>query len=297
MADSKPSLAVPEFNEYLKEIRDSSYNSLVISAEIVPVLNEKYAPVYDKIVSYNNQIDNSKGDISKLKAIKSELAFRYDIPNRQYISEQVNRYIKKIEIKEYTFKLEKDSIISNPQLSSLIQAVIPGTDLANGDIQKVKPFKLLDITRDACDLSVKRLKNISLPTKGTKILNYSNTYKQTMSIDIETYRLKAQEAIEYVFVKEYHNSLGIPMPIVKMLLPDDANYSTGQYYITIDKTWQIHLNFGKLPISYHEFQNEVKVLTRHEIEHYMCCPFDVITHFRMLKELEMFIISISLILV
>lgn len=145
---------------------------------------------------------------------------------------------------------------------------------------------MLDITRDACDLSVKRLKNISLPTKGTKILNYSNTYKQTMSIDIETYRLKAQEAIEYVFVKEYHNSLGIPMPIVKMLLPDDANYSTGQYYITIDKTWQIHLNFGKLPISYHEFQNKVKVLTRHEIEHYMCCPFDVITHFRMLKRIR-----------
>lgn len=107
-----------------------------------------------------------------------------------------------------------------------------------------------------------------------------------MSIDIETYRLKAQEAIEYVFVKEYHNSLGIPMPIVKMLLPDDANYSTGQYYITIDKTWQIHLNFGKLPISFHEFQNEVKVLTRHEIEHYMCCPFDVITHFRMLKRIR-----------
>ena len=26
-------LSVPEFNEYLKEIRDSSYNSLVISAE------------------------------------------------------------------------------------------------------------------------------------------------------------------------------------------------------------------------------------------------------------------------
>jgi CheY-like chemotaxis protein len=89
-----------------------------------------------------------------------------DIPNRQYISEQVNRYIKKIEIKEYTFKLEKDSIISNPQLSSLIQAVIPGTDLANGDIQKVKPFKLLDITRDACDLSVKRLKKYIFTYQG-----------------------------------------------------------------------------------------------------------------------------------
>ena len=104
-----------------------------------------------------------------------------------------------------------------------------------------------------------------------------------MVVDLETYKTKAQEAIEYVFSSEYHNSLGIPMPEVQMLLADDENYSTGQYYITIDKTWQIHLNFGKLPISYKEFQDEVKVLTRHEIEHYMCCPFDVITHLRMLK--------------
>ena len=100
---------------------------------------------------------------------------------------------------------------------------------------------------------------------------------------VETYKTKAQEAIEYVFSSEYHNSLGIPMPEVQMLLADDENYSTGQYYITIDKTWQIHLSFGKLPVSYKEFQDEVKVLTRHEIEHYMCCPFDVITHLRMLK--------------
>ena len=104
-----------------------------------------------------------------------------------------------------------------------------------------------------------------------------------MVVDLETYKTKAQEAIEYVFSSEYHNSLGIPMPEVQMLLADDENYSTGQYYITIDKTWQIHLNFGKLPVSYKEFQDEVKVLTRHEIEHYMCCPFDVITHLRMLK--------------
>lgn len=104
-----------------------------------------------------------------------------------------------------------------------------------------------------------------------------------MVVDLEIYKTKAQEAIEYVFSSEYHNSLGIPMPEVQMLLADDENYSTGQYYITIDKTWQIHLNFGKLPVSYKEFQDEVKVLTRHEIEHYMCCPFDVITHLRMLK--------------
>lgn len=97
------------------------------------------------------------------------------------------------------------------------------------------------------------------------------------------YLSKAQEAIEYVYESEYHNSLGIPLPIVELLLADDSRYSTGEYYITINNTWQIHLKFGQLPISYKEFQDEVKVLTRHEVGHYMCCPYDAITQFRMLK--------------
>ena len=104
-----------------------------------------------------------------------------------------------------------------------------------------------------------------------------------MSDNIEIYRDIAIHAVESVFESEYHNTLGIPMPQIKLLMPDDADYITGQYYIMIDDTWQIHLNFGKLPISFKEFEDEVKVLTRHEIEHYMCCPFDVITHLRMLK--------------
>lgn len=104
-----------------------------------------------------------------------------------------------------------------------------------------------------------------------------------MTTNIDIYRDKAIHAIETVFESEYHNTLGIPMPKIQILMPDDADYITGQYYIMIDDTWQIHLNFGKLPISFKEFEDEVKVLTRHEIEHYMCCPFDVITHLRMLK--------------
>ena len=104
-----------------------------------------------------------------------------------------------------------------------------------------------------------------------------------MSDNIEIYQDIAIHAIESVFEGEYHNTLGIPMPQIKIIMPDDADYITGQYYIMIDDTWQIHLNFGKLPISFKEFEDEVKVLTRHEIEHYMCCPFDVITHLRMLK--------------
>ena len=103
--------------------------------------------------------------------------------------------------------------------------------------------------------------------------------------DINKYKELAESAIQEVFVREYHNSLGIPKPQIKMLMPDEVSFSTGEYYITIDETWQIHLNFGKLPISYLEFQQEVKVLTRHEIGHYMCCPYDVITHFRIFSKI------------
>ncbi|KAA6343088.1 hypothetical protein EZS27_009219 [termite gut metagenome] len=104
-----------------------------------------------------------------------------------------------------------------------------------------------------------------------------------MSTNYDVYKQKALDAVREVFVKEYKNSIGIPMPEIDFVLPDSTDYKTGQYYITIDETWQIHLNFGLLPKSYKEFQEEVKVLTRHEIEHYMCCPFDVLTYFRMLK--------------
>jgi len=94
---------------------------------------------------------------------------------------------------------------------------------------------------------------------------------------------KANEVCRNIFEKEYFNSLGIPLPEVKFIQPDSANFKSGEYYIRIGDTWQIHLNFGLLPASLLEFAEEVKVLTRHEVEHYQTCPFDVLTHFRMLK--------------
>lgn len=103
--------------------------------------------------------------------------------------------------------------------------------------------------------------------------------------DNPAYKEQALKAVQDVFVKEYKNSIGIPLPEIKFIFPDSDNYKTGEYYISIDETWQINLNFGLLPTSYKEFQEEVRVLTRHEVGHYMCCPFDIITHFRMLKSI------------
>jgi hypothetical protein len=98
----------------------------------------------------------------------------------------------------------------------------------------------------------------------------------------QLYSQKALEVCQYVFEQEYFNGLGIPLPEIKFIEPDVHNFDTGEYYIRIGETWQIHLNFGLLPKNIAEFAEEVKVLTRHEVEHYNTCPFDVITHFRML---------------
>lgn len=106
-----------------------------------------------------------------------------------------------------------------------------------------------------------------------------------MSDNYENYKAKALEACRRVFQSEYNRSIGIPLPIITLdkYLPGDQNYFSGQYCISVGDTWQIKLDFGKLPPSYKDFQEEVRVIVRHEVEHYMCCPFDVLTHFRMLK--------------
>lgn len=104
-----------------------------------------------------------------------------------------------------------------------------------------------------------------------------------MSANNEVYKEKAIEACKEIFFNEYNRSIGIPLPEIDFILPDSINFQSGEYFIKIGDTWQIHLNFGSLPVSYKDFKEEVKVLTRHEVEHYMCCPYNVITHFRMLN--------------
>ncbi len=99
------------------------------------------------------------------------------------------------------------------------------------------------------------------------------------------YQKIAEDAILEVFQKDYFGLLALPMPKVMFLTKDKDNYRSGEYYISVGNNWQIHLNFGELPKRTKEFKDEVKVLTRHEIEHYQTCPYDVIGQFRMIKRI------------
>lgn len=106
-----------------------------------------------------------------------------------------------------------------------------------------------------------------------------------MEEKLSKYQSIAKEAINEVFQKDYYGLLALPMPEIRFLTKDEENYRSGYYYISIDNNWQIHLNFGELPKKLKDFKEEVKVLTRHEIEHYQTCPYDVIGHLRMIKRI------------
>jgi len=93
----------------------------------------------------------------------------------------------------------------------------------------------------------------------------------------------AKKACQNVFKKEYKGILSLPFPRIQFLTPLDESYNIGKYYITIGNGWQINLNFGKLLLNIKDFSREVKVIVRHEIEHYRTCPFDLLTHFRMVN--------------
>lgn len=89
-------LSQSEFDAFLTEAGSSTYNSLILNVEILPVLKEKYLPVYGRIIDYNKKIDNCE-DKDELKSMKEEMAFTYDIPNRQYLSAKIDIRLKGIE--------------------------------------------------------------------------------------------------------------------------------------------------------------------------------------------------------
>lgn len=103
----KGKLKPDEFNAFVKSIKDDRINFLITKKEIVPILEQSYTPVYPEITLFNDRIDRTN-DIQKLNDIKSELSDRYDIPNRQFLADLIEKKRRKIGselLPKHTFKL------------------------------------------------------------------------------------------------------------------------------------------------------------------------------------------------
>jgi len=91
----KGKLTLKEFNDFVNRIKDDRNNFLITKKEIVPNLEKDYIPVYEEITSINSIIE-STNDIHKLNDVKSELSARYDIPNRQFLADLIEKKRRRI---------------------------------------------------------------------------------------------------------------------------------------------------------------------------------------------------------
>lgn len=103
----KGKLSLIEFQDSVKSIKDDRNNFLITKKDIVPILEQSYVPVYTEIVNYNNKIETIN-NVSELKILKQELSDRYDIPNRQFLADLIEKKRRKIgseSLPKYTLKL------------------------------------------------------------------------------------------------------------------------------------------------------------------------------------------------
>lgn len=145
-------LSQTEFDTFLSEASNSTYNSLILNAEILPVLKEKYLPVYGRIIDYNKKIDFCN-DKDELKSLKEEMAFTYDIPNRQYLSAKIDIRLKGMKMRKSKFILSKENVIANAKLLSSIRVLAPKFEELG--LLKNNDYPIMDITKDECTLSVR----------------------------------------------------------------------------------------------------------------------------------------------
>jgi len=109
----KGKLLLEEFQEFVKTIKQSNNNFLITIKEIVPILEQAYVPVYNEIIGYNKKIEGSQ-NLEELGKLKQELSDRYDIPNRQFLADLIEKERRKIgsqAFSEIKFKISFDNFI------------------------------------------------------------------------------------------------------------------------------------------------------------------------------------------
>jgi MoxR-like ATPase len=156
----KGKLSLPEFQDFVKSIKDDRNNFLITKNEIVPVLEHSYVPIYSEIMSYNLKIHNTN-ELAELNVLKQELSNRYDIPNRQFLADLIEKKRRRIgteSLPKLTLKLPFDTfeeIVRKEciELKSIIHSKFKG----NFNPAYLKTETLSDISESDYGLTMERL--------------------------------------------------------------------------------------------------------------------------------------------
>lgn len=107
-----------EFGEFINDIKQPDKNFLITKKEIVPILEKEYSSVYSEIIKYNTDIER-ENNLDELNSLKIELSKRYDVPNRQFLADLIEKKRKTIgaeSLPERIFKIPFDKFIENVKI-------------------------------------------------------------------------------------------------------------------------------------------------------------------------------------
>ena len=151
--------SIDEFHAYMDKIQSPTYNSLLLLLELIPTLKRNYEPVYAEIVDIKNQIESAR-QMSELKKIQEKLINKYELPNRQYLSNKIGTKLRQLTAKSFSYELSREQILESPPLLSRILSKT-GVDLNNrqSDIKLYKDYVLYDIA-NPCDEYTLKLKKV-----------------------------------------------------------------------------------------------------------------------------------------
>jgi len=116
-------LSPEKFEKYIDEISRTTENFLLIKHSkygILRIIQDEYKPVYHEIIEYNKKIDKASR-LDTLNAIKTELYNRYDIPNRHFLADVIERKRRTIGSKSLTenkFIVEFDGFLEKSKTES-----------------------------------------------------------------------------------------------------------------------------------------------------------------------------------
>lgn len=96
----KGDLSKDEYDKFKTEINDTNQSHLLITMEIKNVLNNEYDAVYDAILEINKRIKDCD-KVELLKTLKDEVLFNYELPNRQFLIDEIDRKINKVNTEQY----------------------------------------------------------------------------------------------------------------------------------------------------------------------------------------------------
>lgn len=184
-------LSEKEFRDFCAEVNDPNQNHLIIKIEMQDTLNNVYTPIYKDLLVINNQIKEALS-IEELQRISKNISLNYDLPNRQFLIEGIEKKINKLNSETYPPKIYrlpqegfyKDIITNQTDIYKRVKSIF-GEDF---NPEAMKPYQLFSAADDGFDLKLtKSLSDFKFEYRGPEsktIIDFLEKNKIAESVTI-----------------------------------------------------------------------------------------------------------------